>query len=105
MVKGRKNMPSERFTITMSSDDIDAFERGRSITGMSKSAYIRLLIAEHENTVPSFIRYKEIIREISDLNTNIKEILLSDKEKDSDKLLLIERMNEIKQVLKNVVSL
>ena len=96
-------MAMEKITITMSSEDIDIFERGRSECGMSKSAYTRLLIAEHEQRVPPFIKYKEIILEISKLNTYIKEMLFSEKTDDGFKLYMVEQMKEIKELLSSLV--
>lgn len=75
-------MAMEKTSITMTSSDLDLFERGRCEQGinMSKSAYIRLLIAEHEDRVPSFIKYKEIIEKISELNTLLEAELSTTKE-------------------------
>ena len=47
----------ERFSITMNSTDIDLFERYRSELGLTKSAFIRYLIAEHKNGVPDFLAF------------------------------------------------
>ena len=63
-----------RFMVSMSEEDILCFEAGREAAGMSKSAYIRLLIAEHEHTVPGFIKYKEVIHEIAEMNTLLKGV-------------------------------
>ena len=53
-------MAMERFTVSMNEADVDLFERKRCDMGMTKSAYIRYLIAEHENKVPPFLKYKEL---------------------------------------------
>lgn len=94
-------MAMEKMTITMTSSDLDLFERGRCEQGinMSKSAYIRLLIAEHEDRVPSFIKYKEIIEKISELNTLIKTLMLSEKVDDVYKIQIMEQMEDIKEEL------
>ena len=99
-------MAMEKMTITMTSEDLDLFERGRCDMGenMSKSAYVRLLIAEHEQRVPSFIRYKEIISGISELNTLVKELALSENVDDVYKMQILERMADIKITLGNMVK-
>ena len=99
-------MAMEKITITMTSEDLDLFERGRCTTSenMSKSAYVRLLIAEHEERVPSFIRYKEIIAGISELNTLIKELVLSEKMDDVYKMQILEQMADVKTILKNIAK-
>ena len=50
----------EQFHISLSSEDIDYFERVRTDLGMSKSSFVRLLIAQYKNSVPYFIQYKKL---------------------------------------------
>lgn len=97
-------MAMEKMTITLTSEDLDLFERGRCNENMSKSAYVRLLIAEHEERVPSFIRYKEIIAGISELNTLIKEFLLSEHNDQVCKIRILEQMSDIKIELRNITE-
>ena len=88
-------MERKRFMISMSEEDVNCFEAGREAAGMNKSAYIRLLIAEHEKRVPGFIKYKDIIKEIADTNTLIKEVILIKGINDADKMVLLERLDII----------
>lgn len=85
----------ERFTVSMNSEDIDLFERRRADMGFSKSAFIRYLIAEHENNVPNFIQYKHIIEQMADLNTHMKEILVSKNVDEKFKMQLFEEINSL----------
>lgn len=85
-------MPMERFTVTMSVSDIDNFERERAKQGMNKSAFIRFLMAEHENAVPSFLKNKEIVTVVSELNNTIKTLLLQNTLSDADKLKVFEEI-------------
>lgn len=89
----------ERFTVSMNSSDVDFFERKRGELGMSKSAFIRLLIANYENNIPSFIKNKEIIESLSDVNSSMKEILISDKMISTDKMILYEKINKINEIM------
>lgn len=99
-------MAMEKTSITMTSEDLDLFERGRCDISekMSKSAYVRLLIAEHEQRVPSFIRYKEIIAGVSELNTLVKELILSENTDEVFKMQILERMSDIKIELANIAK-
>lgn len=94
-------MAMQRMTITMAESDIDDFERGRSAEGMTKSAYIRLLIAEHENRVPEFIYNKEIIARMAQIDTDIKQLILQDIATDREKLILFESIRDLKSIMKN----
>lgn len=95
-------MTMERFTVSMSETDIDLFQRKRSEMGMSKSAYIRFLIAEHENKVPVFLRNKELIEKIAELNTSINKLIITDRINDVEKLHIYEDMKKINTLMKEL---
>lgn len=88
-------MRMERFTVSMYENDIDLFERIRGDLSLNKSAFIRFLLMEYTNKTPSEIKHKKLIKEISDLNTEIKKFLLQDKLNDSEKLYIYEKLNDI----------
>lgn len=90
----------ERITITMRSEDIDLLERRCADADMKKSAYIRLLIAEHEDRVPVSLKYRELIFKISELNNSLKQMIISNNISDQDKLYLFEKMGELADLLK-----
>ena len=92
-------MAMNRFTISMSEEDINCFEAGREAAGMSKSAYIRLLIAEHENKVPGFLKYKDVIKGMAEMNTLIKQVVLGKNVDEPTKLILLERLDKISEQL------
>lgn len=94
----------ERFSITMNSDDIDLFERRRAELGLTKSAYIRYLITEHENGVPEFISFQKVIKQISELNTYMKEIIINENFDANDKLLFYEKINTVTATVKSVID-
>jgi hypothetical protein len=94
----------ERFTVSMNSGDIDLFERKRADLGMSKSAFIRLLIAEHENRTPYFIQYKDIIKILSNINTKLDVIILNEKISTTDKLILDEKINTLNNTIKQMIT-
>ena len=94
----------ERFSITMNSDDIDLFERRRAELGLTKSAYIRYLIAEHENGVPEFISFQKVIKQISELNTYMKEIIINENFDANDKLLFYEKINTVIATVKRAIA-
>lgn len=94
----------ERFSITMNSTDIDLFEHYRSELGLTKSAFIRYLIAEHKNGVPDFLAFKEVIKQMAELNTYMKEFIINENFETNDKLLLFEKINTLMGVLKSAID-
>lgn len=93
-----------RMCVTLSEKDLEHFEHGREAVGMNKSSYIRLLIAEHEKRVPAFWKNKDLIEEISKLNTSVNSLIISDKIEDHEKLYLHEQIKKLNEKLKNVAS-
>lgn len=93
-----------RMCISLSENDLANFERGRDLAGMSKSSYLRLLIAEHERRVPFFWKNKELIDAISSLNTSVKELILTDKISDTDKLLLYEQIKKLDEKMHRIAT-
>lgn len=63
---------------------------------MSKSSYIRFLIAEHENRVPYHIRHKTLVDMFSQVNDRLKELLVSNKLSDVEKIRLFESIKELR---------
>lgn len=92
-------MAMNRFMISMSEEDIECFEAGREAAGMSKSAYIRLLIAEHDNRVPGFLKYQDVIKGMAEMNTLIKQVVLGKNVDESTKLILLERLDKMSEQL------
>lgn len=97
-------MAMKRMCMTVSETDQEKFDRGRNEHGMTRSAYLRLLIAEHEGRVPDFIRNKELIQRMSELNNRIRELILSEKISDVDKLHLYEKLNDLQTYMRKIAS-
>lgn len=97
-------MLMKRLTVSMYSDDMDLFERGRAETGMSRSAYVRLLVAEHEKQVPVFWKYRELIQAMSEFNTSVNKLVLSGQITDLEKLKLSEQMDVVNQLLEKLAG-
>lgn len=99
-----KIMAMERLTITMTTEDIDLFERYRADMNMSKSAFIRLLVAEHFEHIPAFLQHKELIGTLSSLNNSLKEIVLSEKLSDAEITHLREKIQIVNEVCANLAQ-
>lgn len=89
----------ERITITMYESDVDLFERRRGELEMSKSAFIRYLLSVNENKEPSFIKNKEVIGSLGDINSKLNEILINHKISPEDKLYINEKISIIQSTL------
>ena len=86
--------------ISMSAKDQELFERSRAETGMSKAAFVKLLLAEHEQNVPTAIKYKDIIEKLGSINTSLNEILINEYIDINTKILLDESIKELVYMIK-----
>ncbi len=89
----------KRMHISLPDSDYELLERRCKKHNISKSSYIKLLIAEHENTVPAEIKYSSIISEINNVEILLHRLILSDKVSEHDKLLIYEKINQLKDGL------
>lgn len=91
------------YYFSMSEEDYEMFETGRDAEGMSKSSFMRLLIAEHCDIVPFSIKYKGLLKEFSELNTLIKGFVISNKVPDDDfNIYLLEKLNELETSIRSL---
>lgn len=88
----------------MSEEDIEDFEAGRLKEKMSKSAYVRYLIAEHERTVPAVYKYKEIIALLSSIDNSVNQILLDKKLDYDERMALYEKFEQVKEEISNKIT-
>ena len=89
----------ESIHITLSESDIDLLERRAGEMKMSKAAYIRFLIAEHENTLPSSLKNKKIINEFSRLYSLIKSSLVTGSIEEVEKIAIYEELKSLQKYL------
>jgi hypothetical protein len=88
----------------MSDEDIENFEEGRLREGMSKSAYVRFLIAEHERTIPSVYKYKEIIALLSSIDNSVRQMVMNDSFEPSERMALYEKFAKVHQEVEKIVN-
>ena len=85
----------KHYSIVMSDDDIETFENGVLNSNMSKSAYIRFLIAEHEHTLTVFYKYREIISRLSNIENQMNQIVLNNDFDEKNRLTLFEKIDDL----------
>ena len=91
-------------TITVSASDKEYFEVESTALGMNKSSFVRFLIAEHKREIPSFLSNRDLVQAFSELSTFIKAVIAGDGFSDTEKLQLYERMNELRNLMKDKIG-
>ena len=90
----------KRYNLSMPDSEAAIFENLASENSMSKSAFLRILLANYQNNIPDFIENKKAIKLESDIITLLKSFLLQDKVSDSDKIYLYEKLNTLENLFK-----
>ena len=90
----------KRYNLSMPDSEAEIFEQLAADNSMSKSSFLRILIASYQNNTPDFIANKEIIKLESDIIYLLKSFLLQNKISDSDKLYLYEKLNSLENLFK-----
>lgn len=93
----------ERMTITVSASDKEYFEKESTALGMNKSSFVRFLIAEHKQEIPSFLSNRDLVQAFSELSTFVKAAIVGGGFSDKEKLMLYEKMDELKVLMKDKI--
>ena len=94
----------KHYSIVMSDEDIEKFEVGRLKEKMTKSAYVRFLIGEHEHTLPAVYKYRQIIALLSSIDNSVHQIVLNEKMDPADRMDLYEKFEKVRSEIKKVVK-
>lgn len=86
--------------ISLDDEILDLFERTRTDMSMTKSNLVAFLLREHHDQIPSSIKYKEIISEMSEINLYLKSIGLNETWTPEEKKRIFERVDDLEQLIK-----
>lgn len=90
---------SSRIFITLDDDTYNSFEKGREDLGMSRPQFIKYLLNKGKDIRPFPIRFKSLISKVSELDMLIKVLVLKDDFSTEDSLLVMSKLDEIKEML------
>lgn len=92
----------KRIKISIKDNLFDKLEEYSIDSSMTKSQFVELLILEHTNKIPDTIKEKELITELSNISTLLNEILISSHFGLAQKVLLDQKINEIKKLVQKI---
>lgn len=90
---------NNRLFLSVSDADLHRLDVLREELGMNRSQYIRYLIGGQKKVLIPSVKYKELISKISQIDLSLRVIALRDEISASDKLLIWEKLTEIKTIL------
>lgn len=86
-----------RLFMTVSQEELDFFESAREKLGMNRSQYLRYLVGGQREIRPPAIKERELIRHLADVERDLKVIAMKENLSDGDKLLVMEKLDDIKK--------
>lgn len=90
---------STRLFLSLSEEDFQSFENARNELGYNRSQFVRFLIGGQKEIRPPAIKNQAFISRIASIDRSIKAIAMKETVSDMDKMLVIAKLEEIKQMM------
>lgn len=90
-----------RLFMTLSQEELDAFENAREQLGFNRSQYLRYLISGQKEIRPQAIKEREVIKLLSDIERDLKVIAMKPSVSNEEKLLILEKIDDLKKKYKS----
>lgn len=91
---------SHRIMISLEDEVLDRLERTSTDLGMTKSNLVAFMLKEHHDQIPTVIKYKEIISEMSEIKLYMKSFGLNETWTPEEKKRIFERVDDLEQLIK-----
>lgn len=89
----------ERLFLSMPSEDLAKFENAREQLHLNRSQFVRYLIGGQKDIRPPSLKYNDVIKKINNIELNIKNISMKENVTDDEILLLVTKLEEVKEQL------
>lgn len=90
----------KRIYMTMDEDLIRRFDKACEKAGLNRSQYLSCLLAGRLDLRPPVLQYKEMIRQLSDIERDLKVIALKDGLSDDEKIRIFAGLSDVKDILR-----
>lgn len=88
-----------RLFMSLTPAEFNSFESAREELGMNRSQYLRYLLGGQKEIRPPAITQRELIRYLAEVERDLKIIAMKDSLEDGDKLIVMAKLDDIKQKL------
>lgn len=86
-----------RLFMTLSEEELDAFENAREQLGFNRSQYLHYLISGQKEIRPQAIKERELIKLLSDIERDLKVIVMKPSVTNEEKLLILAKLDDLKK--------
>lgn len=92
-----KKDKSARVFLALQPVEYEKFENGRKELGLKPSAYVKYLMESQTQSEPDFLKYKDLIAGISEINTSVRAIATSPEINDTDRRELYTYLDDLQK--------
>ncbi len=89
----------KRVCFTIQESVIDRFDNACRETGLTRSQYLGCLLSGRIDIRPPVFGYRTLIQNLSSIERDLKVIALKENLSDNDKILILTKLYEIKQLM------
>ena len=87
-----------RLFLSLTEDEVDVFDKACRKAGMKRSQYLKYLLSGRKDIRPPVMRYREMIHALESIDRDLKVIAMKEVLSDEDRLLIMERLSDIKDM-------
>ena len=88
-----------RLFLSLTEEEVQAFDKARNKAGMTRSQYLKCLLNGRRDIRPPVLQYREMIHELDSIERDLKVIAMKEDLSDEDRLLIMQRLSDIKEML------
>ncbi len=88
-----------RLFLSLTDEEVSKFDKARDKAGMSRSQYLKFLLSGRRDIRPPVMQYRELIKQLSEIEKDVKIIAMKDSLSDQDRLLIITKLEDIKNMI------
>ncbi len=94
----------KRVYMTMDEQQIDRLDKSCKKLGLSRSQFISCLMKGRTDIRPPMLQYKEMIRQLSEIERDLKVVALKDDLSDNDRILILTSLSDLKDTFAAMVA-
>ena len=88
----------KRLYMTMDEKLIERFDKACQKAGLTRSQYLTTLLSGRLDIRPPVLQYREMIRQLSSIERDLKVLALKDNLSEDDRVLIMIRLSDLKDI-------
>ena len=94
----------KRVYMTMDEQQIERLDKACKKLGLTRSQFVSGLMKGRTDIRPPVLRYKEMIRQLAEIEKDLKAVALKDDLSDDDRILILTALSDIKDTFATMAA-